>query len=103
MKIVCAIRASGDERLILWLRFNPDFFSCDGEKRRVGKKEREDRILQCILDSGKLILNQNSICIYYLYYDCYLDEEDGKMKPLIALSPEYDPQWSALITGTIID
>ena len=102
-KIVCAIRASGDERRILWLRFNPDFFSYDGEKMRVEKKNREDRILQSIINSEQMITDQNNVSIYYLYYDCYLDEDDDKLKPVIALSPEYDPQWSALICGTIID
>jgi len=52
-----------------------------------------------------MITDQNNVVsIYYLYYDCYLDEkDDDKLKPVIALSPEYDPQWSALICGTIID
>jgi len=104
-KIVCAIRASGDERSILWLRFNPDFFSCNGEKMRLEKKDREARILQSIINSEQMITDQNNVVsIYYLYYDCYLDEkDDDKLKPVIALSPEYDPQWSALICGTIID
>jgi len=103
-KVVCAIRASGDERPILWLRFNPDFFSCESEKIRVGKKERESRLLECIADSGKLISKSFSVSLIYMYYDCYLDRDTDKMMPIISLDPEqYDPQWAELICGTIVD
>jgi hypothetical protein len=105
-KIMCAIRSSGDERHILWLRFNPDFFSCNGEPVRIGKTAREERIIQCIEDSEKMIFKQRDISLYYLYYDCFKDDdedEDDVIIPIVSLSLEYDPQWAELICGTIID
>ena len=98
-KVVTAIRASGDERAIAWLRFNPDTFSVDGVKQRVPIKERGDRLIETISQERPAI--SNGVSITYLYYDS-ITCLDGSYRPEILGSPEYSRQWSPLVGPSIV-
>ena len=53
-KVVCSIRQSGDMRRVLWLRFNPDSFTVDGEITKVPMILREKTLSKCIDHSSIL-------------------------------------------------
>jgi len=41
-KVICSVRQAGDDRGVLWLRFNPDSVQLDGNRIRVPLRQRED-------------------------------------------------------------
>ena len=101
-KVVCSIRQSGDIRRILWLRFNPDSFTVDGETKRVPMKLREKTLAKCIDSSKKLLENSSNVSIYYLYYDCF-SNSDNILTGDVLLSPDYSQEWKELVKGFICD
>ena len=98
-KVVTAIRAAGDERSIVWLRFNPDYFHVDGVKHSICIQERGLRLVQTINQSRPLV--PHTVSVTYLYYDSTTCE-DGSRRPEILGSPDYSRQWSTLVGPTIV-
>ena len=100
-KVVCSIRQSGDMRRILWLRFNPDSFTVDGETKRVPMKLREKTLAKCIDSSKKLLENSPSVAIYYLYYDCFSSNQG--LTAEVTINFDYAREWKELVKGCICD
>jgi hypothetical protein len=100
-KVVCSIRASGDNRPILWLRMNPDTFSVDGERVKVTTAEREQVILDTINDSRE-ILGDSNVRVVYMFYDSLYNDE-GKLIPEVCTHCDYDASWRELVGDVIVD
>ena len=97
-KVVCAIQCSGDLRPILWLRFNPDYFSVNGKKMKVTEEERKSVLKNC-LDTSDELIDCRNVAIYYLFYDT-IEEEDSCV-PEITLDCKYSSSWAELVVDSI--
>ena len=101
-KVICSIRASGDMRRIVWIRFNPDTVRLDGETVRRPIKDRETVLLETIRTSGDIIAEKdNEIAIVYLYYDAYT-AKDGTLRAEITQHPDYADMWKPLIARVTV-
>ena len=98
-KVVTAIRAASDERAIVWLRFNPDYFCVDGIKQRVPIAERGARLIETIRQSRSTV--PYSVSITYLYYDS-ITSRNGSCRSEILESPKYSREWSVLVRPAIV-
>jgi hypothetical protein len=99
-KVMCSIRQAGDMRRILWLRFNPDSFSIDGERARVGIKERA-QVLRKYLQGSASLLGQREVAVCYMYYDC--TQQNGVLVPDVVNHPDYNRGWRDVVTFTPVD
>jgi hypothetical protein len=100
-KVVHALQMAGDMRPVLWLRFNPDYFSVDGERVRVSLAERGRRLLD-VLGNSNHYLGDFQVKVIYLYYDCISVSASGNHIPEICISPEYSPTWRKLVGEAIV-
>ena len=99
-KVVCAIRCAGDTRPILWIRFNPDYFTVNGKKMKITEEQRKEILLHCLKNSSKM-LQKKEVAIYYLFYDML--EENEERIPEILLNCKYDSAWAELVVDTIYE
>lgn len=99
-KVVTSIRASGDQRPILWLRFNPDTFSVDGERLRVTIEEREETLLE-IITNAESEIGDSDVKILYLFYNAIYTGSEH-LTPEVCVSPDYSPVWRALVGRVVV-
>ena len=98
-KVITAIRQNNDMRSILWIRFNPDYFSVDGEKQKINITNREMILLNCIKNS-RILLNNKQLVIQYLFYNTV--EIENKMIVETTLNPTYNTLWKDLVNESIV-
>ena len=69
LDVMAAIRATGDERKTLWIRYNPDAFRVGGDRMHRSTKRRLSRLEEVIRGQ-----NQTSdVQILFMYYDASTD------------------------------
>ena len=101
-KVVCSIRAAGDMRRLVWIRFNPDQVKLDGKTVRRTKKERGEKLLETIKNSGAILESTpNEIAMVYLYYDAYTTT-DGRLQAEVTQDPDYADVWKPLIHSVVV-
>lgn len=101
-KVVCSIRASGDARRIVWIRFNPDTVRLDGEKVRRPMKDRETVLANTIRASDTLFEGTDQeIAIVYLYYDAHT-ARDGTLQAEVIGDPDYADTWKQLVSRVVV-
>ena len=76
-----AIRCRGNERPILWIRYNPDAFRIDRVLQKLPRKDRLSILIHVILSH----VPTSHMEILYLFYDT-----DAEGTPLICNDPDYD-------------
>lgn len=79
--------ASGEERPVLFIRYNPHTYYRDGVWQRVSgsdseqadqqKKEREEQLVYAIREA--VFCPPRSMSVLYMYYDCYLGDQGWKL------------------------
>ena len=94
-KVVVSIRAAGDMRRILWLRFNPDTFEVHGVRTRVPPTVRGRVLVDSIRRSAEL-LGGRDLAVVYMYYDCTLTQQ-GDSVAEITHHPSYSPLWKQVV------
>jgi hypothetical protein len=101
-KVVCSVRQAGDTRPILWLRFNPDYFSVDGQRVRTPLAQREVVLFDCITRSAALLEGRGEVAVYYLYYDS-TTRATGLPVPEVIQQPDYASSWKELVVGCFVE
>jgi hypothetical protein len=99
-KVVCSIRCTGDMRPIIWLRFNPDYFSVNGEKIKIKVEDREEVLLNCIDNSVDMLVDGKDVMVYYLFYDL-VEQINGNRVAEVTLDPDYDELWKPTVIDAI--
>jgi hypothetical protein len=96
-KIIETLRLEGNEMKLVFLRYNPNAFTIDYEKKKVLKKEREQTLISILQDDSHEIFNTGmDITIQYMYYDTVSDYAD------ITYDPEYNPLMRECCLPTIV-
>lgn len=80
----------GDNRPILWVRYNPDDFYLNGARNNTKKRERYaklDAFLQTVLNHSTAhyqdaFYNQWGVTITYMFYDCDTDKNNYNLPSL---------------------
>ena len=76
-----AIRSQGNERPIVWVRYNPDAFRINGVLQKLPRKER----IAILVNVIRSYVPSSDMEILYLFYDT-----SGEGIPLICVDPDYD-------------
>ena len=63
--VMAAIACNDNTRPTLWIRFNPNAFSVDGQRVRVSKKRKLARLIN-VIENCEL---KNDTEVLYMYYD----------------------------------
>jgi hypothetical protein len=101
-KVVAAVRASGDMRKILWVRFNPDTVALNSENVRRPIKDREAVLVDTIRGAPDFFSDtEQEVAIVYMYYDAY-ETRDGTLRADITNHPDYADVWKPLIARVIV-
>jgi hypothetical protein len=101
-KVVAAVRASGDMRKILWVRFNPDTVALNSENVRRPIKDREAVLLDTIRGAPDFFNDrEQEVAIVYMYYDAY-ETRDGTLRADVTNHPDYADVWKPLIARVIV-
>ena len=91
-KVPAAIRATGNDRPLLWLRFNPDSYTVDGRKKRTPMVER----YKCLADIISNYVPSAPLEICYLYYDTVNGVH------VVTTDPDYPESAKALIKNCVV-
>jgi hypothetical protein len=101
-KVVAAVRASGDMRKILWVRFNPDTVALNSENVRRPIKDREAVLVDTIRGAPDFFNDtEQEVAIVYLYYDAY-ETREGTLRADVTNHPDYADVWKPLIARVIV-
>lgn len=101
-KVVCSIRAAGDMRRMVWIRFNPDPVKLDGRTVRRTKAERGKQLLETIKNSGGILASTtNEVSIVYLYYDAYTTK-DEVLRAEVTNDRDYADVWKPMIHSVVV-
>jgi len=93
MDVVSSIRMTGDEQPLVWIRYNPDSYTVNGERpKRFKNGGRAGRLIE-LLHTYK---PKAPVEIVYMFYDVV--EENGKMIPAIFQDKDYDHFVKKLVT-----
>lgn len=90
LDVAAAIRASGDERKLLWLRFSPDAFRVDGVLQKVLRRDRYAQLVRVI----ETYMPALPMEIAYHHYDTV----DG----LPAVLAEFDPAVRECVRNCVV-
>jgi len=82
-----AMLAAGNTQPLLWVRYNPDRFSIDGQRVRVPKARREQQLMALIQRALSGEMPQQDFGIAYMYYNT-----DAEGQPLILQDERYPPE-----------
>lgn len=75
-----SLRVSGEQRPIVWIRYNPNNFYVDGTKIELSKDDREIALLDFI----QTFVPKRETSLVYMYYDC-----DDYATPLVTYDDDF--------------
>jgi len=97
-KIIESLMMEGNTMPLLFIRYNPDAFTVDGEKQHVKKTDRESKLI-ALLDNGdhELFVRAKKalITIQYMYYDVEAD------RPAVCYDPTYNASFRECVAPAI--
>jgi hypothetical protein len=91
--VMAAIACEDNTRPTLWIRFNPNAFSVDGERVRITKKKKLSTLVEMIKNHSMTKHTE----IMYMYYDA-----DARGVPLITKDTAYSKSIQSLVVDTVI-
>lgn len=103
MNIVTALRLAGETRCIAFIRYNPHEFNVDKQLASVSRADREERLIQEILNWEPT--EGMDFEIQYMYYDTYhlIDGQNVSIRLEILDHKDYNSTIAASCRKPIID
>ena len=95
--VYASLLVGGNERPVVWVRYNPDSFRIDGISKKITTKARLETLSQCI----QTYVPRGPFEIAYMFYSSLTKQQTEGLRPVIMDDREYAECMKPFVTKII--